>query len=60
MLKGHKYVAILEDCPKVVAQRVRATVVKHKCVIDEGLGALPLAVKGGVVSITLKDNTKPQ
>jgi len=57
-LKGHEAVIIVEDCPPKVKQRVQAKVIKHKRVFNEGLGGMPLAVKGGEVTIQLKPDAK--
>ena len=59
-LKGHEWVVIAKDVPTLIAKRVKTAVVKHKRVFNEGLGGLPLAVKGGVVTAHLKDDAKPQ
>ena len=59
-LKGHEWVVIVKDVPTLIAKRVKTAVVKHKRMFDEGLGGLPLAVKGGVVTAHLKDDAKPQ
>ena len=58
-LKDHTTVHIASDVPAPVTKRVKTAIVRCKKVFDEGLGGLPLAVAGGMVSIKLKPNYRP-
>ena len=57
---NHSTVVIDKTVPAAETKRVYDAIIKHKRVFDEGLGGLPLAVSGGEVHITLKDNCVPQ